>query len=109
MLLADYRTHLRSKNEGIEFALAAENDWLVKRKVQRLQERNQLDMAGFLLFSEAIWLYHSVDSDEWLENHWADLPAKLSLSLQKLGFLQADEQLLSDLRHASTEIIAKIS
>ncbi|QDS36903.1 hypothetical protein [Brevibacillus brevis] len=108
MLLADYRAHLRSKNEGIDFALAAENDWLVKRKVQRLQARNQLDMAGFLLFSEAIWLYHSVDSDEWLENHWADLPAKLSLSLQKIGFFQADEQLLADLRCASVEIIAEI-
>ncbi|WP_429844337.1 hypothetical protein [Brevibacillus sp. FIR094] len=108
MLLADYRAHLRSKNEGITFALAAENDWLVKRKVQRLQAQNQLDMAGFLLFSEAIWIYHSVDSDEWLENHWADLPAKLSLSLQILGFFQADEQLLSDLRCASAEIIAEI-
>ncbi|WJQ81648.1 nucleotidyltransferase domain-containing protein [Brevibacillus brevis] len=108
MLLADYRTHLRSINKGIEFALAAENDWLVKRKVQRLQERNQLDMAGFLIFSEAIWLYHSVDLDEWLENHWADLPAKLSLSLQKLGFFQADGQLLAHLRHASAEIIAEI-
>lgn len=108
MLLADYRTHLRSINKGIEFALAAENDWLVKRKVQRLQERNQLDMAGFLIFSEAIWLYHSVGLDEWLENHWADLPAKLSLSLQKLGFFQADEQLLAHLRHASAEIIAEI-
>ncbi|MFA4133925.1 MULTISPECIES: nucleotidyltransferase domain-containing protein [unclassified Brevibacillus] len=108
MLLADYRTHLRSINKGIEFALAAENDWLVKRKVQRLQERNQLDMAGFLIFSEAIWLYHSVGLDEWLENHWADLPAKLSLSLQKLGFFQADGQLLAHLRHASAEIIAEI-
>lgn len=108
MLFTDYRAHLRSINEGIEFALATENDWLVKRKVQRLQERNQLDMAGFLLFSEAIWLYHSVDSDEWLENHWVDLPAKLSLSLPKLGFFQADEQLLSDLRYASAEIIAEL-
>ncbi|WP_188066696.1 nucleotidyltransferase domain-containing protein [Brevibacillus brevis] len=108
MLLADYRTHLRSINKGIEFALAAENDWLVKRKVQRLQERNQLDMAGFLIFSEAIWLYHSVGLDEWLENHWADLPAKLSLSLQKLGFFQADGQLLAHFRHASAEIIAEI-
>ncbi|NRS18848.1 nucleotidyltransferase domain-containing protein [Brevibacillus sp. HB1.4B] len=108
MLLADYRAHLRSKYEGTQFALAVENDWLVKKKAQRLQERNQFDMAGFLLFSEAIWLYHSVDSDEWLENHWADLPAKLSLSLQKLGFFQADEQLLSDLRYASAEIIAEI-
>ncbi|MBH0333085.1 hypothetical protein ABH14_25625 [Brevibacillus brevis] len=108
MLLADYRTYLRSINKGIEFALAAENDWLVKRKVQRLQERNQLDMAGFLIFAEAIWLYHSVGLDEWLENHWADLPAKLSLSLQKLGFFQADGQLLAHLRHASAEIIAEI-
>ncbi|WGV60144.1 nucleotidyltransferase domain-containing protein [Brevibacillus brevis] len=108
MLLADYRTYLRSINKGIEFALAAENDWLVKRKVQRLQERNQLDMAGFLIFSEAIWLYHSVGLDEWLENHWADLPAKLSLPLQKLGFFQADGQLLAHLRHASAEIIAEI-
>ncbi|MBG9943877.1 nucleotidyltransferase domain-containing protein [Brevibacillus formosus] len=108
MLLADYRAHLRSRNEGIEFSLGAENDWLVKRKVQRLQERNQLDMAGFLLFSETIWLYHSVGSDEWLEDHWADLPAELSLSLQKLGFFQADGQLLAHLRHASAEIIAEI-
>ncbi len=108
MLLADYRAHLRSINEGIEFALAAENDWLVKRKVQRLQERNQLDMAGFLLLSEAIWLYHSVGSDEWLEKHWSDLPAELSLPLQKLGFFQADGQLIAHLRHASAEIIAEI-
>ncbi|TKI58108.1 hypothetical protein E8L90_23470 [Brevibacillus antibioticus] len=108
MLLTDYRAHLRSINEGNQFALAAENDWLVKRKVQRLQEKNQHDMAGFLLFSEAIWLYHSVDSNEWLENHWANLPTQLSLSLQKLGFFQADEQLLAHLCQASAEIIAEI-
>ncbi|MFF0830311.1 hypothetical protein ACFYU8_25900 [Brevibacillus sp. NPDC003359] len=110
VLLADYRAHLRSKNEGIEFAfaLAAENDWLVKRKVQRCQERNQLDMAGFLLFSEAIWLYHSVDSDKWLEEHWAELPSQIYVPLKKLGFFQADEQLLSLLRHVSAEIIAEI-
>ncbi|MFG0215826.1 hypothetical protein ACFU8X_22185 [Brevibacillus porteri] len=36
------------------------------------------------------------------------LKGRLSLSLQKIGFFQADEQLLADLRCASVEIIAEI-
>ncbi|MFS0558735.1 nucleotidyltransferase domain-containing protein [Brevibacillus sp. 179-C9.3 HS] len=108
-VLADYRAHLRLVKESISFALAPENDLLLEKKLQRLQEREQLDMAGFLLFSDAIWLYHSVDADEWLENHWAKLPSRLHLRLKKFGFFQADEQLISRLRHTSAELITEIS
>lgn len=104
-VLSDYRAHLRLEHGKNEFALASENDLLLKNKLQRLQGKNQLDLAGFLLYSEAIWIYHSVDSDNWLETHWEGLPPALRLSLMKLGYFQADEPLLTRMRNASEELI----
>ncbi|MBY0054297.1 nucleotidyltransferase [Brevibacillus agri] len=107
-VLAAYRAHLKTRRGQETFSLGAENDVLLKRKIDRLLRQGQYVEAGFLLFSEAVWLYSSTDEGNWWEEHWGELPPELGEALLELGFFQMDELGVSELRRAKAELIAKI-
>lgn len=107
-VLSDYRAHLQTKAGPEAFALGAENDVLLQQKMGRLLQKEQYVEAGFLLFSEAVWLYSSTDADNWWEEHRQELPPGLGESLLELGFFQMDQAKAAELRSARAELIAKI-
>ncbi|MEJ8547343.1 nucleotidyltransferase domain-containing protein [Brevibacillus borstelensis] len=102
-----YRRYFREAG-GDEFASAEVQDLLLERKLERHIREGDEEAARWLLLTEAAWLYLSSSEEESLDEHIAQLPLPLQEKLGKIGFSEADADMIRHISGLCDEVVETV-
>lgn len=105
--VAAYRRYFREAG-GDEFACSELQDLLMERKLERLVRQRDEEAARWLLLTEAAWLYLSCSEEESLDEHVAALPLPLQEKLGKIGFSEANADMIRHVGRLSDQVVEAV-